>query len=243
MKSTGINEKRSMPLYERVTADLKREIDNGLYKVGDLLPSENELCTSYNTTRPTVRHALSRLTNMGYITRHKGKGSIVIEPKKALGILSISGVTAGVGLKKLRTLILQKPIEMPWPADLRNEVSEAEQKVGCIYFTRLRVIDNKPVLFEETFISNLQLEHFTKCNLENRSLFQTLHERYNVEIKGGMQRTWAKKADKSISGFLNIKRNSPVVYMRRKLKTNIKDLNIYSWLHCNTEEYYLEDHF
>ena len=243
MKSTRITAKDSIPLYERVTADLKREIDNGLYKVGDLLPSENELCSSYGTTRPTVRQALSRLMSMGYITRHKGKGSIVTEPKQALGILSISGVTAGVGQKKLATSILHKPIEMPWPVDLVNEVSEDEQVVGCIYFVRLRFIDNKPVLFEETYISNVGLGNFTSCNLQNRSLFKTLNERYNVEIKGGMQRTWAKKADKSISDFLNIKRNSPVVYMRRKLETNVKNLNIYSWLYCNTEDYYLEDHF
>lgn len=58
-----------------------------------------------------------------------------------------------------------------------------------------------------------------------------------------MQKFWAKKADASISKLLQIKRNSPVVYVRRKLRTNVKDLNIYSWIYCNTEEYYLEDYF
>ena len=68
-------ERETVLLYERVTADLKKEIDKGVYKVGDLLPSENELCASYNTTRPTVRQALLRLINMGYIIRHKGKAA------------------------------------------------------------------------------------------------------------------------------------------------------------------------
>lgn len=233
----------SLPLYERVAADLKEEIDSGGYKVGDLLPSENDLCSAYHTTRPTVRQALSRLTQLGYITRYKGKGSIVTEPKKALGILSISGVTAGVGSKALKTKILQKPVERPWPIDLSDEMNDEERKAGCVYFTRIRFIHGEPVLFEETFISNLKLKNFTKCNLEDRSLFKTLNERYNVEIKGGMQRIWAKRAEKKISDLLKVKPNNPIVYVKRKLNTNVRNLNIYSWLTCNTQEYYLEDYF
>ncbi|HEU5148375.1 MAG TPA: GntR family transcriptional regulator, partial [Chryseosolibacter sp.] len=196
------NRSEAIPLHERVTADLKKEIDNGTYKVGDLLPSENELCASYNTTRPTVRHALLRLINMGYIVRHKGKGSIVAEPKRALGILSVSGVTAGVGAEKLKTAILQKPAAVPWPIALLPDVNEIELAAGCIYFTRLRIISDKPVLFEETFISNLDMKGLLKCNLENRSLFKTLNDRFNIEVRGGMQSFWAKKADKKISDLL-----------------------------------------
>jgi len=237
------NRTETIPLHERVTADLKKDIDNGIYKVGDLLPSENDLCASYNTTRPTVRQALLRLMNMGYIVRHKGKGSIVAEPKRALGILSVSGVTAGVGAEKLKTSILKKPDARPWPIDLLPEVNEIELAEGCIYFTRLRIISNTPVLFEETFISNLGMKDLTKCNLENRSLFKTLNDRYNLEVRGGMQKIWAKKADKAMSDLLQVKVNSPILYVKRKLNTNIKNLNIYSWISCNTENYYLEDYF
>lgn len=239
----GKNGKAVIPLHERVTADLKKEIDKGFYKVGDLLPSENELCAFYNTTRPTVRQALLRLTNMGYISRYKGKGSVVSEPKRALGILSVNGVTAGIGPENLRTSILQKPIVRRWPVDLLPEVNQIELEAGCLYFTRLRVISNRPVLFEETFISNLGLKNFLKCDLEDRSLFKTLNDHYNLQVKGGTQRIWAKNADKAISDLLKIKRNSPIVYVRRKLNTNIKDLNIYSWISCNTENYFLEDFF
>ncbi len=230
-------------MYKKVILDLRKEIENGSYKKGSLLPSENDLCDTYNTTRPTIRQALSELSNMGYIIRYKGKGSIVAEPKKALGILSVNGVTAGVGSKKLKTVILQKPTLRTWPGDLLDELSEKELRGNCIYFTRLRNIFNTPILFEETFISNFDLPQFEKRNLENRSLFKILSEHYNIEIKGGMQKIWAKKANPSISKLLKVKRNTPVVYVRRKLKTNIKDLNIYSWVFCNTEEYYLEDFF
>src|ERR1700754_3991658 len=106
-----MTKKEIIHLYKKVIEDLKGAIENGDYQTGDLLPSENDLCKSYDTTRVTIRQALSALANMGYITRKHGKGSIVSEPKTGLGILSLSGVTAGIGNQKLTTAILQKPIK------------------------------------------------------------------------------------------------------------------------------------
>src|ERR1700712_5402210 len=112
-----MSKKEVVHLYKKVIEDLKSLIEKGEYKKGDLLPSENDLCRSYDTTRVTIRQALSALANMGYITRKHGKGSIVSEPKTGLGILSVSGVTAGIGTQKLTTSILQKPVKQDWPAD------------------------------------------------------------------------------------------------------------------------------
>lgn len=238
-----MSKQNTVPLYRKLIDDLKKQMDEGKYKTGDLLPSENDLCRTYGTTRPTVRQALKDLTLSGHIVRHHGKGSIVAEPKMGLGILSISGVTAGIGDKDLKTEMLSKPKKDKWPDKFFFELSEDELSAGCISFSRLRYINNVPVLFEETFISNIKLPRFTSRNLENRSLFKTLNEHYNVEIKEGEQKIWAISADKNISKLLNLKNGSPVLHLKRKLKTNVKNLHIYSWLYANTDEYYLQDSF
>lgn len=235
--------KTTIPLYKKLMEDLRELIDSGQYHLGDLLPSENELCKTYHTTRPTVRQALIELTGMGYIIRQQGKGSIVSEPRKALGILSISGVTAGVSNQQLKTVILEKPIKMKWPIHFFHELSEAEKAAGCIFFTRLRYINGSPVLFEETFITNNHLPRFTARNLENKSLFKTLQDHYGVKIKEGEQKIWAISTDETMGELLHLKTGSPILHLKRKLKTNFKDLNIYSWLYSNTEEYYLQDYF
>ncbi len=231
------------PLYKKLIEDLKKLIDGGKYKQGELLPSENELCKTYHTTRVTVRQALSGLTNMGYIIRQQGKGSIVSEPRRGLGILSVSGVTAGVGDRNLKTVILEKPLKKDWPPELFHELSDEEQKAGCLFFSRLRYIHNVPILFEETFITNLNLPRFTSRNLENKSFLTVLKEHYDVEITGGEQKIWAIAAGKTKSKLLRLKVDSPIVHMKRKLKTNSPNLNIYSWLYCNTQNYYLDDYF
>jgi len=238
-----MNRKEITPLYQKIIDDLKLAIDKGRYKKGDLLPSENDLCKTYNTTRATIRQALSSLMISGHITRRHGKGSIVSEPKNGLGILSLRGVTAGIGNKQLDTSILQKPVKQDWPDGFFYELEEEELAAGCLFFTRLRYLDQKPLLYEETFITNTELPRFTARNLENRSLFGILETHYQVKIKEGEQKIWAINGNKTISQLLDVKNSHPLVHMKRRLRTNIRNLNIYSSLYCNTEEYFLQDYF
>ena len=231
------------PLYKKVFEELKSKIDADFYKIGDMLPSENELCKVYFTTRPTVRQALNELINIGYIIRQHGKGSIVCEPKNGLGILSLKGATAGVGKHNLKTTIITKPKKQPWPNDFDYELTMEEKESGCIYFSRLRYVNDHPTLFEETYISNIALPRFTLHNLEKNSLFETLKNYHQVEIKEGEQKIWAIQSSKELAELLQIKANKPLLHMKRKLTTNKNDLFIYSFLYCNTEEFFIQDYF
>ena len=67
----------NLPLHKRIYEQLRKHISEGIYKEGDLLPSENDLCNLHGVTRPTIRKALDRLTAEGFIIRQQGKGSIV----------------------------------------------------------------------------------------------------------------------------------------------------------------------
>lgn len=98
-------------------------------------------------------------------------------------------------------------------------------------------------MFEETYITDIDLPRFTARSLENRSLFKTLKEHYGIEIKDGEQSIWAIAADKNISKILQVKTGSPILHIKRKLNTNVADLHIYSWLYCNTADYHLQDYF
>lgn len=66
------------PLYEQVVKAIKDQIVSGVYKKGDLLPSEKELIDDLGVSRITVRKAMSILAEMGYIKTEKGRGSEVI---------------------------------------------------------------------------------------------------------------------------------------------------------------------
>jgi DNA-binding GntR family transcriptional regulator len=61
-----------------ISATLEKEIKNGKYPVGSRLPTEDELCKIFCSSRYSVRQALGSMTSLGLISRHKRLGSFVI---------------------------------------------------------------------------------------------------------------------------------------------------------------------
>ena len=87
--------------YQTIYETLKKKIQAGQFQEGQLLPSENELCTQFQNTRMTIRQALNELVNEGYIVRGHGKGSIVKTQIKRLGLLTFKGFSEVVEGAKL----------------------------------------------------------------------------------------------------------------------------------------------
>jgi GntR family transcriptional regulator/GntR family frlABCD operon transcriptional regulator len=228
---------KSIPQYRKLYDILRKHIVDGVYKEGDLLPSENELCQLYGMTRPTVRQSLGALANDGYIRKHQGKGSIVHRLPGEIGILSVSGTTSAVGNRNLKTRIIVKPVLRPWEDNFMFSLSALEKESGCIYMERLRLLEGTPIFYDISFIANINLPRITARQFENRSLFQVLRDHYQVEIKGGEQRIKAIPASPKISRFLKIKKGESVLHLERKMETNIPGLFLYSSIYCNTEKY------
>jgi len=238
-----MSEGNRIPQYKKLYETLRRHILSGVYEEGSLLPSENELCTVHNMTRPTVRHALEALVQDGFIYKKQGKGSIVQKPPQDIGILSISGTSSAIGKQYLQTQILQKPTIKAWPKPFSFELSEAEEDFGCIYMERLRFVNEFPVFYDINHIPNINLPRFTSRTFENKSLFDILRTGYQVEIKGGEQKLKAIKADEKIGKLLQIKTGDPVLYMERKLSTNREGFHIYSTIYFNSEKHAIFGNF
>ena len=65
------------PRYRQLAQTLISEIQSGRYPVGDLMPTEMELCAQFGASRFTVREAMKQLVQMGLVARHAGVGSRV----------------------------------------------------------------------------------------------------------------------------------------------------------------------
>jgi DNA-binding GntR family transcriptional regulator len=232
-----------IPSYRKVYEIIRKHIQDEIYKPGTLLPSENDLCTLYNVTRPTVRKALDVLVNEGFIKKHQGKGSIVTGTPKGIGILSITGTTSAIGKENLRTRIIVKPEVRKWSFAFTFSLSEYEKELGCIYMERLRYVNDKPVFYDITMIPNLNLPRFTSRSFENKSLFDILRKYYQVEIKGGEQQIFALKADKKLQEYFEVPKGHPVLQLNRRMETNRINFYVYSQVFCNTDEYVLYGRF
>lgn len=67
-------------VYSIIYEDFRKKIFSGELKPGDLLPSENSLCTEYSASRETVRKGLGELNREGLIFSRPKIGYFVSEP-------------------------------------------------------------------------------------------------------------------------------------------------------------------
>ncbi|MDD6210381.1 MAG: GntR family transcriptional regulator [Bacteroidales bacterium] len=216
---------------------LKRDILSGKYDDGDLLPSENILASTFNITRTTVRQALASLLKEGYISKHKGKGSVVIRNSRSLGILSVKGLTEAASGEKVTSEMLEPPAFDKWCSNFSFPLDETY--LPCIRFKRLRSINEYPVMLEETWFADKELTGFTKTSFINGSFFETLNKNYHIGIIGARQNVKAIEATSEFAALFRVKSKAPLLRIDIKFKTD-KDFHLYSRLVCDTRHYQVE---
>jgi DNA-binding GntR family transcriptional regulator len=65
------------PAYAQLVGILRRQIAAGMFRPGDRLPSEAQLCQSYGVSPMTVRRAINILADQGVVVAEQGRGTFV----------------------------------------------------------------------------------------------------------------------------------------------------------------------
>ncbi|MCK6534988.1 MAG: FCD domain-containing protein [Polyangiaceae bacterium] len=101
-------------LVDRVTARLGEAILAGRYDRGATLPPERDLARALQVNRTSLKHALQRLEQLGFIATRHGIGSVVLDPTETAGarllsylVFRASGIDTAVlsDLIEARTLL------------------------------------------------------------------------------------------------------------------------------------------
>src|SRR2546425_3841256 len=161
--------------------DLMESLD-----VGMAIPSERQLSLDLKVSRLTIRAALDELVRDGYLDRRHGSGTYVTEPKIAqpLTLTSFSedmrrrGMVPGSRTLELATTSAGARLAH------RLQVSPAERLVRV---KRLRLADAQPMAMELLHIPETLGPGLTRADLEDRSFYDLLGERYGIVIASGTQ--------------------------------------------------------
>ncbi len=75
-------------LYQKVAQDVRTQIINGDYKIGDKLPAERHLCETLGLSRTVVREAMIMLEVEGFVEVRKGSGIHVMADQYSNGLMT-----------------------------------------------------------------------------------------------------------------------------------------------------------
>ncbi len=230
------------PQYLILYEALQRQITQGVYREGEMLPTERELQESYDLTQPTIRQALSMLAAERYIRKHQGKGSIVLPLPLGSGILSVEPIEANAESMPVHTVIVRKPyLTADFPPEFLFR--PAVPIANFIVFDRLRLVGESPTFWERVALPNDNLEGLLQVDFADQSLFAQLRRYHNLLVQGGEQKVLAQAATPESAKILNVTPGHPLVRIDKCLNTNRPGYYFYSSLLAVTQDYLLRSTF
>jgi len=171
-----------IPLYFQLEEILKEKIETEELQPGDLLSSEKELSEKYKISRPTVRQALRGLVSKGLLYREKGKGTFVAKPKIDYGFIQRLTTFYDDMVKKgftPKTKVIKQEVKTVRGAIAKKLDIQKGEKV--IFLSRIRFIENEPIVSVMNFIPYKLCPDLINEDLENKSLYRVLTNKYGLK--------------------------------------------------------------
>ncbi|MFA9559266.1 trehalose operon repressor [Evansella sp. AB-rgal1] len=168
--------------YLQIYQDLADDIRKGKYAPQSKLPSEHDFMEMFDTSRETIRKALTLLAQNGFIQKVQGKGSIVLDAKKfdfpISGLVSFKELADQLGgnhqthVEKLElvtpTVELATTLKLP-----------TKGKVWEVH--RVREIDGERIILDKDFFNQEYITTLTKEICKN-SIYEYIENELGLKI-------------------------------------------------------------
>jgi GntR family transcriptional regulator len=211
------SKKNNVPLYFQLEQIIKSKILMGEFLPGEQIPTEKDLCETYQVSTITARQAILNLVNEGLIIRRQGKGSFIKEGLKNIKnikTLLLKGDINDIipeGLETLRVKVLDiiKIISPKRVASLLN-IDEGKEVVQV---RRTRIDNGVPVSYIKNYLPLEIGEKIKREDLCAYPMLGILRNRLRIPLTGGIQYIEAIVADYDIASALSISISSPILYL------------------------------
>lgn len=137
------------PPYKQLGDHLRKGIATGVFRVGQRLPSEADICESYGVSRMTARRAIGELVNRGLAERRQGKGVFACAVGLSHAVFSFDGLKGILDHPLARDVLLEAT---PLRAD-ELVATELETKKGTkvVFIRQLLLHEDEPVLYRRAY--------------------------------------------------------------------------------------------
>lgn len=199
-----VNERSPIPYYLQVIEALENALEQGVWKPNERMPSEAELCETFNVSRTVIRQALSELEYTGQVVRVKGKGTFVNDEKISKDLVqNLSGFYQDMQGKgfSFHTQVLSLETE-----NASEEIADhLEIPPGTKVFAieRLRFVEGRPILVVKNYIPYDYCRELENADLSNQSLYKLLEDMCGQFISRGWRTIEAAAADERLARLLD----------------------------------------
>ncbi|HSN72104.1 MAG TPA: GntR family transcriptional regulator [Steroidobacteraceae bacterium] len=203
------------PRYYQVYVTLRQWVRDGTYRAGQQIPTEAQLCRSFEVSRITIRKAIDELVREGWLVRHQGRGTFVdIAAARANVSADVSQVLSHVaefgqqtGVRGLKVAEVDPDEETRAALELGDD--ERVQKA-----THVRMLNNSPLGHVTTFVPRSVAERIDASRLSSEPMLRLL-ERSGIRVGTAEQFIGATLAEPEVARALKVPVGSPLVRITR----------------------------
>lgn len=204
-----------LPLYAQLESILAAEITGGTLPPRSQLPNEAELIERYGVSRTTIRQTIQNLVRRGLVEIRRGKGTFVLQPKITQELTELSGFVEdmqSVGRQASARLLDKQTV----PAG-QSVARALAINVGTpvVRIQRVRLADNSPLSFDETYLPREIGERILENDLETEPIFSLLEQKYDTPLVEAEYCLEAVSADTAAAQALGIRAGSPIFLIER----------------------------
>ena len=207
--------KKTGPLYFIIKEDIKRRIQEGEIKPGDVLPTENALSEEYGASRVTIRRSINELISEQVLERGFGKTATVRCETVPRSLNRLGGLHEELSQQgiKCSSFILNSTI-----IEANSEIAEKmniEMGTLLFYIERLRYANGQPLCYQILYLPKALCPELDIKSLSSVSLYETLEKKFGVNISMATQTIAAVMSGYRIAALLELPEQSCMLKVSR----------------------------
>jgi GntR family transcriptional regulator len=231
------------PLYQQIKGLITRELQAGVWKPGEAIPSEMELAARFKVSQGTVRKAIDELAAENLVVRRQGKGTFVAthaEQHTQYRFLRLSGPQGTVSGMQRRFLDCRR---LRAPADVARAL---QLKTGdtVVQVRRLLLLEGRPLVLDDIWLpgalfKGLTAERMTDYRGPMYGLFES---EFGVRMIRAEEQIRAVAADATAARLLDVPVGAPLLSVERLSMTyGDQPVELRRGLYHTAQHYYRND--
>ena len=201
------------PAYKRIQDAIRKRIENGKLKQGDVVESERELAKIHKVSLMTARHALADLSREGIVERRHGRGTFVAPPKIHFNkLMSYTEQMASRGLATRSKILRMSSTETDAEITARLSLPAGSR---LVVVERVRQAGDEPFALETCYLSADEFPGLADGTLARGSLFATLENDYGIELAYADEEIDATAADPDTAEMISVPKGSALLRIRQ----------------------------
>jgi len=205
-----------LPRYQRLRDEIAARVNRQEWRPGDIIPSETELSSLYGVAIGTVRKAIDQLVSEGVLERQQGRGTFVRRARFNSSLFRFFRFQSEQGERRIpQSRILRRksaPATQAVASALRIPVGEP-----VINLSRLRLIDDVPLLAEEIWLQKSRFEAVLEVETADFGdlLYPLYEERCGQVVVSADEILTVETAGEMQARLLRLESGAPLIVIER----------------------------